>query len=63
MLTPGRKATAAAIFGFMKVSERQLKDLALLSKHEKLDKALEHLEHSLAEIEDAVRETRDATEM
>ena len=58
MLQPWAKVTLATIFALLKTAEKQLKEVASRTGHEKVERACEHLEHCLAEIEDAVKEIR-----
>ena len=58
MLAPAFKGTALTILAMVRVFQRQLKELAHRSGHEKLERASEHLNHCIAELEDCIQEIR-----
>lgn len=58
MLTQAFKISAATTLAMLKVSFSQLKILSARSAHEKIAAAVGHLEQCIAEIEDALQETR-----
>ena len=60
MLSRTDKGTVATIGVMMKLSLKQLRELLIHCQHDKVFAAAELLEHSIAEMDDAVLEFKQA---